>query len=102
MRLLLLLLVVLLIAAVVVGVVLLVTGRLRAPGWAVRRPNGWTTDTAQRDDGTTLVLVRRDGEPPRTVRELPAGQDAVDHRLELEDALREADEHARVLNRERS
>lgn len=101
MTLLLLALVVLALALIALALVALATGRLQAPGWAMRHAPTWSTDTAQRPDGTTLVLVRRAGEEPRTVRELPAGMDPVDYRLELEDALAEADAQVRVLERGR-
>ena len=56
-------------------------------------------DTTNRPDGTMVVQLRRAGEAPRDYKELPPGMDPIEFRLELEQAMEDAERDAAVLNR---
>jgi hypothetical protein len=64
-----------------------------------RRTPRWRVGVHTRDDGTMVVQLERDGEPPRTLRELPPGLDAVEFESDLRIAVEDAEAQAAALNR---
>lgn len=66
-----------------------------------RRDGPWRADTLARPDGTFEVVVARNGQHPRTVRELPADLDPIELASELRLAGDEAQLLAEELNRAR-
>lgn len=100
MKLLVLIIVLALVIALVMVAVQGIHGALKLPRW-LRAKRPWYSDTSSLPDGSTVVQVRREGEAPRVVKELPAGMDPIDFKIELEDALLTADDQVRTLNRKR-
>jgi hypothetical protein len=86
------LLVLALLTAWVVGCVLIVRS-LRG-----RRPR-WRVAVHSREDGATVVQLERPGEPPMTVRELPAAMDSIEYTADLRLAVEDAEARAEELNR---
>lgn len=64
-----------------------------------RRGGPWRADTVARPDGTLAVVVVRNGQHARSVRELPAELDPVELQSELRLAGDEAQAIADELNR---
>jgi hypothetical protein len=63
-----------------------------------RRPR-WRVGVHTREDGTMVVQLERPGEPPRTLRELPPGMDAIEFESDLRVAVEDGEAQAAALNR---
>jgi hypothetical protein len=59
----------------------------------------WRVDTRTRADGTLVVVLRRDPDGERVVRELPPGMDPTELAAELQLAREDAELALRELNR---
>lgn len=59
----------------------------------------WMVEAITQPDESIDVVLRKPGMKARTVKELPRGMDPIDFRSELQIALEDAEEQARVLNR---
>jgi hypothetical protein len=94
-------------AAVVLVSVVAVAGLLYVllSAWLAsraRRQGPWRVDTVARRGNVLAVVLERDGaQHEHTVRELPAGMDAVELASELRLALEDARMQAEELNRSR-
>lgn len=62
----------------------------------------WEHEATTKPDGTMVVQIKRPGSPPRIIKELPPGMDAVDFANEFHVAMEDALVEARVANRQRA